>query len=177
MAQIGSLLQQALRSSQNARVLGCYNEAIVILDDYISENSEARSSFPVCNELALIYLAQGYLRRAHETLEETSALLRDPRDPEAALFNLLLAFVKLQYYGDMGSMDACEKEYLLVWKGYLEPLALGGHTETHVRDAKSHRRQKLTNLCLRSNLKYSCTRHNNTFYCSDGILQLISMFR
>ena len=148
MAQYDSPLQQVLQWSQKARALGRYNDATVILDDYFIGNAEARSSITARIEFIINYLAQGYLRQAYETLhhriEETS-LLGDARDPEQALFNLLVAVIEFRYgKAGLAGVDDCEIECFRVWKEHLETLEPGRYTETHVRILKYHRWRELT---------------------------------
>lgn len=116
MVENDSPLRQALRLSQNAQALG-YHE-VIILDDYFSENAEGRSSIPAYNELALNYLAQGYLRRAYyDTLMrghgETALLIKNVGDPDVALSNLIVVMVELRYAGP-AAIDICEMEFLRV---------------------------------------------------------------
>lgn len=152
MAQNDSPLQQALRWSQQARALGRYNDATVILDDYFIGNAEARSGITARIEFTINYLAQGYLRQAYETLHhrmEETCLLGDARDPEQALFNLLVAAVEFRYgKSGLAGVDDCEIECCRVWKEHLETLEPGRYTETHVRILKYYRWRELTMFAL-----------------------------
>jgi hypothetical protein len=147
IAGTDSPLQQVLRSSQRARALGRYNEANIILDDYFTQNAGERAGIAASNEFALNYLAQGYLKRAFEVIDnganENPDLLRDSQDPELALFDLLVAVVQLRY-ANPEMISICEVECLRVWKGHLEVLMPGGHTETHVKLPDYLKRWKLT---------------------------------
>jgi hypothetical protein len=151
MAQTDSPLQQVQRLSQHARALGLYNEATIILDDYFSreDDSEACTGITARIEFTLNYLGQGYLRRAHDTLlhglaNQAVGLVRDARDPELALFNLLVATVQFRYGTPANnSTHDCEMECDRVWKEHLEMLESGGHTETHVMVLSCYTRRKL----------------------------------
>ena len=147
MAQNDSPMQQALRLSQEARALGRYNEATVILDDYFIGSAEARFGITARIEFTINYLAQGYLRRAYETLHnrpEETCLVGDARDPEQALFNLLVAAVEFRYgKSGLASVNACEIECSRVWEEHLGTLQPDRYTETHVRIVKYHRRREL----------------------------------
>jgi hypothetical protein len=133
MDQMDSPWRQALQLSQRARALGRYNEATIILDDFISEHPAASSGITIHIEFALNYLAQGYLARANEVLlracSQAAGGVRGVKDPERALFDLLLAVVKFRHQ-DLTSVDACESECFQVWKEHL--LGQAGYTETHV---------------------------------------------